>query len=294
MRKWAARRRPFSAPSVTKKTLARAVSLVVAVGLVAAGCSSGPEALPKVPKFKRAATTTTEVDYSAIGLRGVPGRTTTTAVPFGPGAATVSGVVVGEEGVIAGASVILERIVDGASSATTLITGPDGAWSMPSVLGGRYRARAFRQPDLAQTTASAVFLGQNETKQLELHVRTVGGLSVASSLAPDPPPIDRDSQLVVLVTQKTVDASGVVRATPVSSERVDLAGSFAWRVESANPTFTDPEGHATWLLRCRQVGRNPLAVTVGTQSIPLTVGSCFDPEAIETTTTSDVTETTEG
>jgi hypothetical protein len=123
-------------------------------------------------------------------------------------------------------------------------------------------------------------------------VKTVGGLSVKSSLAPDPPPIDRDVQLVVLVTQRTVDAQGVVRATPLPDQQVDLVGSGSWRVESTNPVLTDSNGQAVWLLRCREAGRNPLAVNVGPESIPLTVNACVDPTAIETTTTSEVTDTT--
>ncbi len=267
---------------------------VAALGLVAAACSSGPGALPKVPEIKAAATTTTiGVDYSQIDLKAVAGRTTSTAVPFGPGKATLRGVVVGEGGLIPGASVILERFVGGATAVTTLTTGEDGSWTMPNVLGGRYRVRAFRQPDLAQTTASVLFVGAAETKQVDLRVKNVGGLAIASSFAPDPPQIFRDTQLVVLVSQKTVDAQGVVRAQPLPDEIVDLVGSSSWRVVSANPVVTDSQGHAVWIVRCREVGRNPLAVTVGTQSIPLDVKDCVDPTVDDTTTTSEVTSTTE-
>ncbi len=272
----------------------RPAALVLALGLVAAACSSGAGRLPKAPEINAVvATTTTDVDYSEIGLKGVSGHAITTAVPFGPGRATVSGVVVSEGGAVPGASVVLERIVDGASAQIILTTGEDGTWTMPNVLGGRYRARAFRPPDLAQITPSAVFLGATETKQVELRVRTAGGLAVSSSLAPDPPQLFRDTQLVVLVSQKMVDAQGVVRATPLVDERVDLVGSSSWRVMTANPAITDSQGHATWIVRCREVGRNPLAVTVGTQSIPLDVKDCVDPTVEETTTTTDVSETTQ-
>lgn len=273
----------------------RAAGLIVALGLVVAACAgNGPGKLPTPPEISASvATTTTDVDYSEVGLKGVAGRATTTSVPFGPGKATVSGVVVSEGGAVPGASVILERIVDGAAAQITLTTGEDGTWTMPNVLGGRYRARAFRQPDLAQTTPSAVFVGATETKQVELRVRTVGGLAVSSSLAPDPPQLFRDTQLVVLVSQKTVDAQGVVRATPLVDTQVDLVGSSSWRVMSANPAITDSQGHATWIVRCREAGRIPLAVTVGTQSIPLDVKDCVDPTVEETTTTADVSQTTQ-
>lgn len=283
----------LSAPSVTKTT-ARTAALVFALGVVAAACSNGPGALPTPPDIKVAdVTTTSDVDYSEVPLKGVSGRETTRPVLFGPGKATVSGVVVGEAGAIPGASVVLERIVDGGVARTTLTTGADGTWTMPHVLGGRYRARAFRQPDLAQTVPSAVFVGGAETKQIELRVKTVGGLAVSSALAPDPPQLFRDTELVVLVSEKTVDAQGIVRATPQVGQSVDLVGSSSWRVMSANPVTTDSNGHATWIVRCRTAGRNPLAVTVGTQSIPLDINDCVEPVAEETTTTLDVSETTQ-
>ena len=255
------------------------------MALVLAACSSGSDALPKVPHFAPAPTTTTELDYSNVDLRGVTGRATTTTIPIGPGHATLNGVVTGDAGPVAGATVLLERVVGGASAQVALTTAADGTWTAPNVLGGRYRARAFRQPDLVQTTPVAVFIGATETKQLELRVSTVGGLDVSSSVAPNPPPIDRDVQLVVLVTEKTVDAAGVVREQPLPNQSVDLSGSGGWRVESTNPTSTDGRGHAVWLLRCQDAGRNPLAVSIGTQSIPLSIAACFDATVPETTTT---------
>ena len=281
----------LSSGRLVRKTRLRLASLVVAIGIVSASCSSDPGALPEVPDFKPARTTTTDVDYSLIDLKGVPGRSATSAVPFGPGRATLSGVVVSEEGAVGTATVIVERIVNGAVAKTTVFSAEDGTWTMPSVFGGRYRVRAFRQPNLAQTTPSAVFLGESETKQVELRVKTIDGLNVSVSFAPDPPQITRDTQLAVRVTQKTVDVDGVVRSQPLTNERVDLIGSSSWRVESSNPAFTDSEGKATWLLRCRQTGRNPLAVTVFTQSIPLTVNDCVD-STVEETTTSEGTEST--
>ncbi len=258
---------------------------LLALALVA--CSSGPGALPNVPDFKLAATTTTGIDYSAIPLKGVSGRMPTTSVVFGPGNATVSGTVIGEDGAIGGASVLIERIVSGAAAAMTVVSAEDGTWSVPSVLGGRYRVRAWREPDLAQTTPSAVFLGAAETKELQLRVRNVGGLGVTASIAPDPPLLGRAANLVVQVTLKTVDGQGIVRATPQDNVSVDLIGSSGWRVETANPTITDEKGRARWTLRCRATGRQPLAITVGNQTVPLSIAGCVDPAEESTTTTAE-------
>jgi hypothetical protein len=234
------------------------------------------------------ATTTTEVDYSQVPLKGVSGRGPTTSIAFGPGLASVSGTVVGDEGNIGGATVLVERIVNGATATMTVQTLDDGTWMVPQVFGGRYRVRAWKVPDLAQTTPSAVFLSATENKTVQLKVRAVGGLSVAASIAPDPPRLGQDANLVTLVTLKMVDDQGIVRAMPQDNVSVDLISSSGWRVMSANPTTTDSSGHAAWQLRCRATGHQPLAVTVGTQTIPLNVSNCVDVVDETTTTNPDV------
>ena len=254
-----------------------------------AACSSGPGALPKVPDLIRpAATTTTEVDFSQIPLKGVSGRGPTTSIAMGPGQATLSGRVVGDDGAVAGASVQIERIANGATASMTLLSAEDGTWSLPQILGGRYRVRAWRAPDLAQTTWTAAFLNASETKSIDLRVRTVGGLNVEASIAPDPPRLGDDANLVVLVTVKEVDSQGVVRAAPQVNVDVDLVTSSGWRILTENPTTTNGRGEAAWNLRCRATGRQPIAVNLGTQTIPLDVSSCVENPSEGTTTTGEV------
>ena len=268
-----------------RKTLGTILGIVMA--LVAVACSSDPGALPKVPEFTPAPTTTTGIDYSEIGLKPVPGKSPTTSVVFGPGTASVGGTIIGDEGPVAGATIHVERIVSGSVGVMTLQSAEDGSWTLPQILGGRYRARAWRAPDLAQTSWTAVFLGADENKTVQLRVRTLGGLSVTSAIAPDPPVLFQDANLVVQVTLKTVDEQGVVRATPQDNVQVELIGSGSWRVQSENPTVTDSRGRAEWILRCRQSGRQSLAVTVGTQTIPLDISDCVEPPEETTTTTSE-------
>lgn len=256
--------------------------------VVLAACSSGPGALPKVPDFKPAVTTTTDVDYSQLPLKGVTGHGPTTSIALGPGQATVSGSVIGDNGAISGATVQVERIASGASASTTVLSADDGSWTLPQVFGGRYRVRAWRAPDLAQTTWTAVFLGATETKQVQLRVRTVGGLNVDASIAPNPPILGEDANLVVLVTVKQVDDQGVVRATPQVNFDVDLVSYGGWRIVSANPVATDSRGQASWNVRCRATGHESIAVTIGTQTIPLNIADCVAPPPETTTTVAEV------
>lgn len=260
----------------------------IALLLVLTACSSDAGTLPKVPDFTPAATTTTGIDYSAVPLRGVGGKSPTTSIVFGPGRATVSGTVISDEGAIPGATIQIERIVSGSAAQMTLLSAEDGTWSLPQILGGRYRARAWRAPEFAQTTWTALFLGSSESKEVQLRVRNVGGLSLTSSIAPDPPRLGEAANLVVQVALKVVDDQGVVRATPQDNVRVELSAGAGWRVFSENPTVTDQKGQAVWTLRCRSTGSDVLAVTVGTQTVPIDVSDCVSPADEATTTTSEV------
>ena len=274
----------------------RRTFVLAALLLVAGACSSDPGALPKVPDFTPASTTTTDLDYSNVNLKSVPGKSPSTSVVVQPGQATLNGTVIGDEGLIAGAKINIERIVNGQIGQVVLLSAEDGSWRLPMVQGGRYRIRAWRAPDLAQTTAAAVFLGQTETKTLELKVRSIGGTSVTASFAPKVPRTDRDTNLVVRVAQKTVDDDGIVRAAAIPGVQVSLLTS-GWTVRTSNPTFTDGSGLADWTLRCREAGENRIAVTIGSTTTPLDVNECVDPAEKITTTTTDatvITPTTQG
>lgn len=271
-------------------------AVLLAVLCLLGACSSDPGAPPKVPEFTPAKTTTTDLDYSNVNIKSVPGKTPGTTVVLQGGQATLSGSVIGDEGAVAGAKVNIERIVNGQVGQIVLLTADDGSWSLPMIRGGRYRVRAWRAPDLAQTNATAVFLGQAETKTLELKVRTISGASITSSFAPKSPRIDRDTNLVIRVAQKTVDDDGIVRAAPIAGVRAELGGSSFWTVRTPNPAFTDSSGLVEWTLRCRDTGEHGLTVTVGNTTVPLDVAACVDPT--EATTTTDpgeiITPTTQG
>jgi hypothetical protein len=164
-------------------------------------------------------------------------------------------------------------------------------------LGGRYRVRAFRAPDLALTKPVVFFLGGTEAKVLDLQLSSYTGLVANASIAPDPPVVDESANLVVRISQQSVDQTGVVRGVGVVGAQVELQGSGDWRVDSANPVATDSEGDAYWVLRCRQSGNQALVVLVnGFDTLGFTLSPCVEgftttPTA-ETSTTSPFRRTT--
>ena len=252
---------------------------VVALALLAAGCEAkAVEPLPPAPKVPET-TTTTVVDYSGVALAGVPGRTTTT-VAMGPGRATLEGTVTGPEGPVPGAVVHAERLVGDAAATLDVLTGADGRYVIPAVLGGRYRLRAWKAaPDnLALVEPQVFFLEGAEKKAMNIALTRYQGISVTAAIAPDPPLIEAPSNLVVQVVDRAVDPGGIVRSTPVPDVRAELFGTGDWRVLTPVATTSDAAGRARWTLECRRVGQQPLSVVIGeTTTFNLNLPACTVP-----------------
>ncbi|HVF31441.1 MAG TPA: carboxypeptidase-like regulatory domain-containing protein [Acidimicrobiales bacterium] len=238
--------------------------VAIAALVVLAGCQAkAVEPLPPAPSLPPT-TTTTIVDYSGVALAGVPGRTTTT-VAIGPGRATLQGVVTGPDGPVAGAVVHAERLVGEAMATKDVVSGADGRFTMPNVLGGRYRLRAWKQaPDnLSLLEPQVFFLEGSEKKDVSLTVNRYQGVSVTAAIAPDPPLINTASNLVVQAVDRSVGPDGIVRSAPVPGVRAELFGTGDWRVLTEVATATDGAGRARWTLECRRVGDQPLSVVIG-------------------------------
>jgi hypothetical protein len=283
----------FWRPKGTNKLGWVAVVGVVVVAVTGA-CTPGKVApLPPPPKVA-VTTTTVAVDYGAIGLPGIPGRTTSTVL-MGPGKATISGSVRGPDGPVGGAVVHAERLVGEGMASTDLVTGDDGRFELPTVLGGRYRVRAWKAaPDnLSLVEPEVFFLEGSERKDLPLALTRYQGAAVTAAIAPDPPLLGTPLNLVVQVVNREVDANGIVRSTPVPSVSVELFGAGDWQLQSANPTAADGSGRAHWQLQCRRVGNQPLSVVVASTTtfnlnlpactVPPPTGDETDPSATSTT-----------
>jgi hypothetical protein len=267
----------------------------VALVLLAAACTSkDPFASLPDPKpvVTEPTTTTTEVDYTGAPLAGVAGTTTTTVV-IGPGPLTIVGRVEGPDGAVPDAIVQLERVVGDGTAMTRVPTAPDGTWNAANVLGGRYRIRAWRVPDLATSKAQLVFIETGSQRAVSIRLEPVGGLRVDAAIAPDPPIVDEATNLKVRVAERSVDADGVVRDTPRSGVSVTLAGSGQWQVSSPNPSTTTSDGSTVFRLTCRNDGPQPLSAMLddGT-SYPLVLPACVVGSTSTTPSTSTSTSTT--
>src|SRR5579884_2132434 len=265
--------------------LAGAASL----GLIPA-CVSGTVApLPPPPTTIPGVTATTAADFTGVSIGGVSGQTTTTTVAVGPGNATISGTVNGPQGPVAGATVDAQRVTDAGTADATVTTAANGG-----ILGGRYRVRAWRAPDMALTNPVVFFLSDNENHQLQLQMQQYTGTQVQYALAPSPPVVDQPANLEVQVTQTAVGNDGVVRSQGTPNVGVTLTGSSNWTVQTPNPVTTDSNGQAGWQLVCTSVGSQPISVQLDTGAVyPLQgMAPCVYPPPATTTTTSPFTTST--
>jgi hypothetical protein len=246
--------------------------------LAVAACSpTFQDTIPAPPPTRASAPTTTLPDLSAVNLAAVAGQTTI-AVAMGPGGATLTGNVVGPTGPVPGATVHVDRVVGDSSASTEVPTAADGTWTVAHVLGGRFRVRAWRAPDLALTSPQIIYMGATETRNLSLQLTQYQGVVVTPGIAPDPPIIGEPANLGVEVATETVDAKGVVRAQPLAAVQVALSGGGQWQVGGTNPATTTAEGTATWPVVCLVPGAQSLTAVVNTtQSVALSVTACSFP-----------------
>jgi hypothetical protein len=183
--------------------------------------------------------------------------------------------VTGPTGPVGGATVEIQRLVGDVAATVQIAAGPGGRWSLPGVLGGRYRVRAWRTPDQTMDSPAIFFLGGSENRTVSLTLATFTGTVVTSAVAPNPPGVDQPANLVVNVSNRTVDGEGIGRAQPVAGVSVQLTGTGSWRLTSPNPATTDGGGQATWQITCQTGGTQPVAVSVnGAQAQALDVPAC--------------------
>lgn len=267
--------------ALSSRPLRRLAALVATAALSAcwSGDAGEDEAIPSPPPTRPTTTTTAPPDYSGVALGPpVAGRTTTTTVVVGPGQATLGGTALGPDGPVTSATVRIERVMGSASASVDVAAQADGTWTLPAVLGGRYRLRAWRAPDLAMVEPVLVFLGATETLSVELKLERFAGPVPAAAVIPDPPVVEQPALLEVFVTDRSVDAEGVVHAVPVPGLRIELRSAGNWVARTPNPTVTDATGRARWEVVCRLPGPQPLAVVVpGAEPFPLTFGPCAEP-----------------
>jgi hypothetical protein len=278
----------------TPKFLAAVVVAGVALLLpLLAGCSKDEgKALPK-PVPGETTTSTEPIDLTSVSLEpiAVAGKPTSTTRPLGGGKAAIFGRVVDADGnSVPGAFVRATYYGDpNRPEMIEAISLEDGTYRFDQVLGGRWRIRAWKAPELATLDDNVFFLAYSEQRQVDLKVKAATDIVVTSSMAPNPPFIGSPVELAVLVLSQTVDEEGIVHRSPVGGAAVTLDIRGKWALVGDSTQATEFNGRTAWQLTCTEVGQQAINAFVGGRDWPLNVPACHDP--LETTTTTTTTTT---
>jgi Carboxypeptidase regulatory-like domain len=268
-----------------------AAAALVAAAL--AGCGGVQRLSYPTPRPTLAPVVTTvptlPANLAAAPETPVAGALTSAPPMIGPGQASLNGTVIGPNGPVGGATVEADRLVGDQVASVKTTTAADGSWNLSSVLGGRYRVRAWQQPSLALTTPQIFFLAGTQSHTLTLQLTAFTGPVVASAFAPADPVEGQSDNLVIQVTNPTVGSDGVVRDLPDAGVSVTLTDGPRWVVSNGNPLPTDSSGQVLFQVSCQAAGSLPLSAEVGTStSVGLELPDCAPPPATtlaSTTTT---------
>ena len=265
-------------------------ALTLAAGVLAAGCSAGVGTLSfPSPPAVTAGSAPLPTDTLPAGLASqseapVAGVTTTTAPPIGPGPATLNGTVLGPSGPVGGAVVQADRLVGDSVASVRTTSAADGSWSFRDVLGGRWRVRAWKSPDMDLTTPQIVFVSATRSPDMTLQMASYPSRQVSAAINPSVPVAGSPANLVVEVVQPTVSPGGLLSYPPVTGATVTLVGGPDWQVENGNPLVTDGSGDALFTIQCTSPGAAPLSAQVGAAGpVALQMPGCAAPAAPPTT-----------
>jgi hypothetical protein len=272
------------------------VALVAGVALLLpllAACSKDEgKALPK-PVPGETTTTTAPIDLTHVSLEpiAVSGKETTTTRPLGGGKAVILGKVVDADGNPVPQALVRATYYGDVNKPEVIeaLSVDDGTYRFDQVLGGRWRIRAFKAPELATLEDNVFFLGYTEQRVVDLKVKAATDIVVTSSMAPNPPFIGSPVELAVLVLSQSVDQDGIVHRSPVGGAAVTLDIQGKWSLAGDATQATDYNGRTAWVLTCTEVGAQPISATVAGRDWPLNVPACHDPQETTTTTTTTTT-----
>jgi hypothetical protein len=253
-----------------------------------ASCSKDEGTTLPPPRPDETTTTTEPINLTAVSLEpiAVDGKPTSTTRPLGGGKASIAGRVVDSSGnPVGGAFVRAVYYGDpNKPEAIEAYAGEDGTYRFDQVLGGRWRVRAWKAPEMATLDDAVFFLGYSENRQLDLKVKAATEYVVTSSMAPSPPFTGTPVEVAVLVLSQTVDEEGVVRRSPIAGAAVTLIVIGQWLLSGEAAKGTDHNGRAAWTLNCLEPGDQDLTVNVAGTDWPLSVPDCQDPASTSTTT----------
>ena len=164
-------------------------------------------------------------------------------------------------GPVGGATVRLERVTTLTEQRLQTSTNSDGYWQVRGMSGGRYRIRAWRQPDLAVAEPGAVFVENGGAASVDLSLEQPSRFDLGLADAPALPRLGEESTFTVRVTSGSVDDNGEVAHVPLSGVVIGFPSTDRWVTTGADEVSTDGDGRARWTAECTALGAESVTIT---------------------------------
>jgi hypothetical protein len=218
-------------------------------------------------------------------LLAAPGKAKATPIPVTGGRSTITGTVNGPDGPVVGATVRIERFVGTASGSIQVGTDGGGRFVVSQAMGGRYRVRAWLQPDLSTFSAPTGFVADGDSLDLSPSLERHNAVTLQLAGTTATLTMGEPSGVKALLVRETVDADGIVRPAGVVGSVITLVAPEGITINPTNPATSDADGAATWVIVCTSVGSHQLSASSPEGSASVTLPPCSAGGPTTTTTT---------
>lgn len=225
------------------------------------------------------------------------------------GSATIQAVGDTPEGPAFGGVVRLERhTVDGIGKVETRVDA-NGGWGIGGLPGGRYRVRAWVPGRATMAHSEVFFIEDDGVVSLDFDLQEVDPEPNLEFVHGGAMYKGLTGTIGVGVTQRVVDADGLILLTPISGATISIQTSAEVSSTTGQSALTDQDGVARFTLRCNRIGNGNIIIRYGLiveshplpgclaipppptlpPTVPKTVQSTATPEAGNKTTTAPST-----
>lgn len=204
------------------------------------------------------------------------------------GTATLRGTAVGPDGPAHGAIVRIERHTSEGLASVDVRVGPDGRWRALNLPGGRFRVRAWVPGLLTARGSTVLFVDADAQVELDFVLFAVHNEPSFELIHGGPIFEGSAGAVAVELTQRVVDAEGLIATTPIVGAAVTMATTAEMTVENGATQVTGDDGVAWFRVRCTGTGQPNAVVRHGASSAWVELPACRPLPPPEPTTTTVV------
>lgn len=191
---------------------------------------------------------------SGVALPRLASPSSDSAVAINGGGAILTGLVLGPDGPVVGATVVVERFVGTSRGEIRVYSDETGAWTASGILGGAYRVRVFLANTYVSPPAELMFLEAGAA----VNVSTVlSAFQPTTSLALNGGQESYPGQeqtVAIVVSTTIVDEEGRILIVPVAGTPVTITVNGSATLLSSNVVLTDAGGASLFRIRCDRIG----------------------------------------